>query len=130
MAERPEVTSPICVGRRTGGIAERIADEGRVPIGDASVLPIRASDAKPVQHGRQDLGAGRAATLLNPSELHRATIAHVDRGAWPRRACDLLGGRERWASPAGTGSDWPVRPASDVVGGRRFGAEANAGPDE
>jgi hypothetical protein len=51
-------------------------DESRAPIGDASVLLIRLGYAKPVRHSREELGAGRAASLLKPDEPHRATIAH------------------------------------------------------
>jgi hypothetical protein len=51
-------------------------DQGRAPIGDASILLIRLGFTKPVRHSRQELGADRAASRLEPDEPHRATLAH------------------------------------------------------
>jgi hypothetical protein len=51
-------------------------DESRGSIGDASVLLVRLGFAEPVRHSRQELGAGRAASVLKPHEPHPATIPH------------------------------------------------------
>jgi len=68
-------------------------------------------------------------TFLNPSELHRATIAHVDRSAWPRR--DWRSARRarapncvpecaaRWAGAGGSWSERRVGGRSDVRSGAR-----------